>query len=157
MATYNKLVHPESRFRQHDSPAGLMSSTEGPSFPHQQSVPFCKPAYLYSWNWQISMHTSWVLAEKMACMPERRPLENSTQSPFQLMRVFRQWQQSFFPSLCPQSSSFSPEERLKVDPRCWKSNGIEKSTHLPWFPHLLEHPLSTQLPPYTSSLSEDST
>ena len=48
--------------------------------------------------------------------------------------------------LCPHKPSFSPEERLNFDPRCWKSNGLEKSTQLPWFPHWLEQPLSVQLP-----------
>ena len=63
------------------------------------------------------------------------------------MRVFRQWQQSFFPLLlCPQKPAFAPEDRLKVAPRCLKSTVFEKSTQLPWFPHWLVHPLSVQFP-----------
>ena len=116
-------------------------------FPHQQLVPFCNPAYLKFSNWQRAMHSSLVLAEITECNPERRSPEKSTQSPFQLTRRFRQWQQSFFPfELCPQRPGFDPADKLNVPVRCSKSTLFEKSTQTPWFSHWLVQPLSVQFP-----------
>ena len=94
------------------------------------------------------MHSSRELVgEIVNCIWEERLSENWTQSPFQVTKIFRQWQQSFFSlAISPQRPGFEPADRLNMVPRCSKSKFFEKSTHAPWFSHSDPHPLSLQLP-----------
>ena len=88
-------------------------------------------------DWQRPMHSSRELVgEIVNCIWEERLSENWTQSPFQVTKIFRQWQQSFFSSATsPQRPGFEPADRLNMVPRCSKSKFFEKSTHAPWFSH----------------------